>query len=241
MPIHEPPNEGNAFLAKHAMLVATSFRRWTGHELLDLSQSGATGRPRELGTLHIRGVAGSSESEAAGRLEPGTPEMGNAAGSAVSSAGGRSLAPGMRPTEDGAGFNLSSAALGRALFEAPFALVSHGLESDPVFNYGNLTALRLFEMTWEEFTRLPSRMSAEPVHRDERQRLMDEVTRNGFIADYRGVRISKLGRRFYIEQATVWNLVDEAGVLKGQAAAFADWRFLGSDEIGALETQDARG
>jgi hypothetical protein len=121
---------------------------------------------------------------------------------------------------------LAGAGLAQWLFEAPFALVSHGTEADPVFNYGNRTALNLFEMTWKEFTQLPSRLSAEPVHRDERRRLMERVTRDGFIADYRGVRISKHGRRFLIEQAIVWNLVDGAGVLWGQAAMFADWREL---------------
>ncbi len=115
----------------------------------------------------------------------------------------------------------------RAVFEAPFALVSHETEADPIFNYGNLTALRLFEMTWEEFTRLPSRLSAEPVHRDERQRLMDTVSRQGFISDYQGVRVSRTGRRFFIENAIVWNVLDEAGSLRGQAAMFVDWRFLG--------------
>lgn len=111
----------------------------------------------------------------------------------------------------------------RRLFEAPFALVSHGMEPDPIFNYGNRTALGLFEMCWEEFTRLPSRLSAEPIHRDERERLMNEVRTNGFIANYRGIRISKQGRRFRIERAIVWNLLDPAGVLHGQAAVFSDW------------------
>ena len=116
--------------------------------------------------------------------------------------------------------------LTEALFEAPFALVSHGTEGDPIFNYGNRTALTLFEMTWEEFTRLPSRLSAEPVHRDERQRLMDEVTRKGFISNYQGIRISRNGRRFMIDQAVVWNLVDGKRVLRGQAAVISDWRYI---------------
>lgn len=111
----------------------------------------------------------------------------------------------------------------RALFHAPFAVVSHNTDPDPMFNYGNQTALDLFEMTWDELTSLPSRMSAEPVHREERARLMARVERSGFIDDYRGIRISKSGRRFLIERATVWNLLDDAGDLKGQAAMFDRW------------------
>lgn len=114
----------------------------------------------------------------------------------------------------------------RRLFEAPFALVSHGTEADPVFNYGNATALRLFALEWEDFCRLPSRHSAAPLARDERRRLLERVSRHGHIADYRGVRVSSDGRRFLIEDALVWNLVDGAGAHRGQAAAFHRWTFL---------------
>ncbi len=48
----------------------------------------------------------------------------------------------------------------------------------------------------------------------------------GFIDDYAGVRVSATGRRFRIEAATVWNLVDAAGALHGQAAAFDRWTLL---------------
>ena len=100
-------------------------------------------------------------------------------------------------------------------------MVSHGTEDDPVFNYGNRAALARFAMAWEEFTRLPSRESAEPVHRDERRRLLDRVARDGFIDDYEGVRITATGERFVVRGAVVWNVVDAEGVLRGQAATFA--------------------
>jgi hypothetical protein len=59
--------------------------------------------------------------------------------------------------------------------------------------------------------------------RDERQRLLDRVTRSGIIDDYAGVRISASGRRFRIVNASVWNLTDDDGRPAGQAAAFSDW------------------
>ena len=111
-------------------------------------------------------------------------------------------------------------------FEAPFILVSHGTEADPVLNYGNRAALTLWEMTWEELTRTPSRFTAEAPNREERARLLAEVTARGFIDDYSGVRISKTSRRFRIEQAIVWNLITEAGQPCGQAAMFDRWEFL---------------
>lgn len=110
-----------------------------------------------------------------------------------------------------------------ALWSAPGAIVAHGTEADPVFLFGNQTALRLFEMTFEDFTRLPSRLSAQPLLREERAMLLERVSRDGFISDYAGVRISAKGARFRIERAVVWNLIDSTGMVQGQAAAFDHW------------------
>lgn len=129
------------------------------------------------------------------------------------------------------GRDLAEAAAGddiTALFEAPrvvlSALGSPG--TDHVFNYANRAALDLFEASWPQLVGLPSSASAEPVHRDERRRLLHEVALHGFIADYSGIRISRLGRRFRIVRATVFNLLDDHGLYVGQAATFADWEFL---------------
>lgn len=116
--------------------------------------------------------------------------------------------------------------LSKNLYHAPFVLVSHGTEADPVLNYGNAAALALWEMSWEELTRTPSRLTAEAPERGERARLLAAVTAQGFIDDYSGVRISKSGRRFRIARATVWNLVTERGKPCGQAATFSEWEFL---------------
>ena len=59
--------------------------------------------------------------------------------------------------------------------EQPFVLVAHGTEADPVLNYGNATALALWEMSWEELTRTPSRLTAEAPNREERARLLATV------------------------------------------------------------------
>jgi len=109
------------------------------------------------------------------------------------------------------------------LMAAPIAVLSHGTEVDPVFNYGNLRAQKLFEMDRETLTALPSRLSAEPMHRDERERLLEEVRTKGFSTNYRGIRISATGRRFRIENARIWMLLDENGETVGQAAAFSEW------------------
>jgi len=116
--------------------------------------------------------------------------------------------------------------LGYQLFHAPFALVSHNTESDPIFNYANLKALELFELSWEAFTKLPSRLSAESVNQTERARLLAEVAQNGYIDRYEGIRISNTGKRFMIKNAVVWNLINDQGLYKGQAARFGEWYLL---------------
>ena len=113
--------------------------------------------------------------------------------------------------------------LAECMWLAPRVIVAHGTEADPVFFYGNRMALTAFDMSFAEFTRLPSRFSAEPLAREERARLLARVSRDGYIDDYAGVRISASGQRFRIEQAVVWNLVDAAGKHHGQAATFAGW------------------
>jgi hypothetical protein len=110
--------------------------------------------------------------------------------------------------------------LRKALWEAPRAIVAHGTEADPVFFYGNRAALQWFEMSEDEFARLPSRLSAEPIAQEARVKLLDKVSRQGYVDGYSGMRIAKSGRRFMITDTTVWNLLDEAGGCHGQAAVF---------------------
>jgi len=108
--------------------------------------------------------------------------------------------------------------------DAPFVVVAHGTDQDPKFIYANQAAQTCFEYSWQEFMTLPSRLSAEASDRAERQKLLDEVTRNGFLSGYRGLRVAKTGRRFIIEDGVVWELVDRAGLRHGQAATFLSWR-----------------
>lgn len=114
----------------------------------------------------------------------------------------------------------------QALFEAPFVVVSHGAEADPILNYGNRQALQLWQMEWEQFTQTPSRLTAEPIERAERDRLLQQAKADGFINNYQGVRICSTGQRFAIHNVILWNVLDEKGVCCGQAATFNQWTFL---------------
>jgi PAS domain S-box-containing protein len=114
---------------------------------------------------------------------------------------------------------LDAAAGARWLYEeAPFGILAHDTAADPIFVYGNRTAQELFGYSWGELTVLPSRLSAEAPHRGERADFLRRVSQDGFVEGYRGMRITKSGKRFWIEGVTVWQLTDDQGVHRGQAA-----------------------
>jgi len=114
----------------------------------------------------------------------------------------------------------------KGLFKSSFVVASHGLQDDPILNYGNQAALDLWEMDWEQFIQTPSRLTAEPVNREDRARMLEQAKTHGYIADYRGVRISSSGKRFLVERATVWNIKKPDGTPLGQAATFSSWTYL---------------
>jgi hypothetical protein len=109
------------------------------------------------------------------------------------------------------------------LWQAPLVVVSHGIEVDPLLNYANWQAQLLWESDLSGLIGLPSRFTAEPTERDEREAMLKRTEAFGYVDDYGGVRISRSGRRFEIVRATVWNVLDEQGNPAGQAAAFDQW------------------
>jgi hypothetical protein len=113
------------------------------------------------------------------------------------------------------------------LFKVPFVVVSHGVEPDPILNYGNQAALDLWELSWDQFIKTPSRLTAEPDDRAERGRMLEQARGNGYLDGYRGVRISSTGRRFLVQQALIWTVIDLAGRPIGQAATFSHWSMVG--------------
>ncbi|MBX3617052.1 MEKHLA domain-containing protein [Nitrosomonas sp.] len=112
------------------------------------------------------------------------------------------------------------------LFHSPFVVASHSTEADPILNYGNQAALVLWEMDWQQFTQTPSRLTAEPPNREERAHMLEQAKTQGYISDYRGIRISSSGKRFLVEQAIIWTIHKPGGATIGQGATFSIWKFL---------------
>lgn len=120
----------------------------------------------------------------------------------------------------------SPAQIAHDLFHAPFVLLSHGIQADPVLNYGNQPALDLWEITWPELICMPSRLTAEPVERQGRAQLLNQAAQQHYIQNYQGIRISTTGRRFRISNAEIWDVWDEKGQKCGQGARFSQWQWL---------------
>ena len=122
--------------------------------------------------------------------------------------------------------NASSEDIALSLFEAPFVMVSHGTETNPIFNYGNHRALELWELSWNDFIQMPSRKSVDEAWQEDRESLLAEVVTEGFTRNYSGIRISSTGKRFYIKDVALWNVFDENKQRCGQAAFFSNWEYL---------------
>jgi hypothetical protein len=113
-----------------------------------------------------------------------------------------------------------------ALNEAKFALLSHGLETEPVFNYGNVQALTLFGYEHLDFLQLVIRDITANETTAERSALRAKVDTAGFVTQFSGVSVSRKGQRFVVDRGEVWQLIDNLGRVHGQAARLDDWHFL---------------
>ena len=123
-------------------------------------------------------------------------------------------------------FTLSEEEQAKQAFNANYVLLAHNASDEPVFNYANQTALKLFEMPWEEFTNMPSKYSAESDERDKRKKLLADVEENGYSQNYSGTRVSKSGKRFEIKNVIIWNVYDLKNNRIGQAAMFDKYDYL---------------
>lgn len=111
-------------------------------------------------------------------------------------------------------------------FTSDYVLLAHNATNEPIFNYANQTALRLFEMSWDEFTTMPSKYSAESDERGKREQFIAEVEQKGYSKDYSGIRVSKTGKRFEIKNVILWNVYDLENNRIGQAALFHEFSYL---------------
>lgn len=116
------------------------------------------------------------------------------------------------------------------LYAAEAAVLCHTTHDDPLFQYVNQTAQRLWEREWAEFIGLPSRLSARPDAREVRAAMLQDVGERGYTTGYSGVRVSSSGALFTIDDAELWQVRDADGTLIGVAARLPSWTPLLSGE-----------
>jgi len=119
----------------------------------------------------------------------------------------------------------------QALFAAPIVVLAHdGSPLDrgdgPRLIYANRAALTLWGRPWAEMVGMPSQLTAEPTERASRQSALTAAQQETSFRGYRGIRINRHGRRFQINNARLWTLVEPAGQACGQAACFSSWWWL---------------
>jgi MEKHLA domain len=116
-----------------------------------------------------------------------------------------------------------------------FAVLSHGTQNDPIYNYFNRAALEQFEYPENEIYQIPSRCSAPATAQGERDAVMQKIvgkeeeeanstnnndsSKNCIVIE-NGLRVTKGGRKFWLKDVLLWNVLNNAGERVGQTALF---------------------
>lgn len=103
-----------------------------------------------------------------------------------------------------------------------FAVLSHGNQTDPIYNYFNKAALNQFEWPESEIYSLPSRYSApDGALRSDREQMLKTVEQQEEVRIIpTAIRQTKSGTQFQLTNVTLWNVFDDSGVRVGQTAWF---------------------
>ena len=109
------------------------------------------------------------------------------------------------------------------LFACGFPVLAHDGSPEPKLTYANAAALGLWDAPWDDLVGLPSRLTAPAAEQAERSLALSKAKREDAIEGYSGIRISRKGRRFMIQNARIWTLWDQHQHACGQAASFSNW------------------
>ena len=109
------------------------------------------------------------------------------------------------------------------LFACGFPVLAHDGGPEPKLTYANAAALGLWDAPWDDLVGLPSRLTAPIAEQAERSLALNKAKSEDAIEGYSGIRISRKGRRFMIQNARIWTLWDEQQQACGQAASFSNW------------------
>ena len=103
-----------------------------------------------------------------------------------------------------------------------YAVLSHGNQTDPIYNYFNKGAFLTFQWPESEVYSLPSRYSApDGSLRQDRAKMMQTVVDQDVRTIPIAIRQTKAGDFFQLTNVTLWNVYDDSGEVRlGQTAVF---------------------
>ena len=102
-----------------------------------------------------------------------------------------------------------------------YAVLSHGNQTDPIYNYFNKGAFLTFQWPESEIYNLPSRYSApDGFVREDRTKMMQTVVDQQVRIIPIAIRQNKAGECFQLRNVTLWNVYDDDGIRVGQTAFF---------------------
>lgn len=104
-----------------------------------------------------------------------------------------------------------------------YAILSHGIQEDPIYNYFNAAALATFRYPETQVYQLASRYSAPPGNlRLARDAEIQSTTTQANVARFipTAIRQDKDGKQFVLCDLILWNVYDEQGQRVGQTALF---------------------
>lgn len=104
-----------------------------------------------------------------------------------------------------------------------YAVLSHGVQDDPIFCYSNVAARTTFQYAEDEFYQLCSRYSAPEGggERKDRQQIMNDVDNDNFWIIPSGIRQRKDGSLFEFRDVILWNVYHPVtGTRVGQSAVY---------------------
>ena len=104
-----------------------------------------------------------------------------------------------------------------------YAVLSHGIQDDPIYNYFNTAALATFGYPETQVYQLASRYSAPPGHlRLARDAEIQSTTTQANVVRCipTAIRQDKNGKQFVLCDLILWNVYDEEGQRVGQTALF---------------------
>ena len=112
-----------------------------------------------------------------------------------------------------------------------FAVLSHGNQSDPIYNYVNAAGFRVFRWPEEVYYQLPSRKSApEGAARNERAKVVDNTVAGDITNIAEAVRVRYPNAKVTLRDAILWNVYDDDGYRVGQTVLFDAEKCSFSDE-----------